>query len=77
MPHFSLSRVTYFKSDLCAQTYIDTLNIYVHFLSFSQGFKTDKVIITGDFNIHVEVENNSLFSTFIPLLDSIGFCRRC
>ena len=30
---------------------------------------TDKIIIEGGFNIHVDVENNSLGETFLSLLD--------
>ena len=29
------------------------------------GLKTDKVIIVGDFNIHVDVENDSLGTVFL------------
>ena len=35
--------------------------------------KTDKIIIVGDFNIHVDVENDSLSAAFTSLLDSTGF----
>ncbi len=54
---------------------------YSEFLSESSEFlsnlvlETDKVIIVGDFNIHVDVDNDSLGSAFISLLDSIGFCQ--
>ncbi len=37
--------------------------------------KTDKVIIVGNFNIHVDVDNDSLGSAFISLLDSICFSQ--
>ena len=37
--------------------------------------KTDKVIIVGDFNIHVYVENDSLGTAFLSQLDSFGFCQ--
>ena len=37
--------------------------------------KSDKVIIVGDFNIHVDVDNDSLSNEFISLIDSIGFCQ--
>ena len=34
---------------------------------------TDKVIVVGDFNIHVDVENDSL--KLNSILDSIGFSQ--
>ena len=36
---------------------------------------TDKVIVVGDFNIHVDVENDSLNIKFDSILDSIGFSQ--
>ncbi|KAM7366739.1 hypothetical protein PAMP_014689 [Pampus punctatissimus] len=47
------------------------------FAEFASGLivKTDKVIIVGDFNIHVDNHNHSLSTAFISLLDSIGFCQ--
>ncbi len=33
---------------------------------------TDKVLIVGDFNIHVDNENNALGSAFLDILNSIG-----
>ncbi|XP_075941538.1 uncharacterized protein LOC142943729, partial [Anarhichas minor] len=54
--------------------YSEFLSEFSQFLS-SLVLKTDKVIIVGDFNIHVDVENNSLSTAFISLLDSIGFCQ--
>ena len=36
---------------------------------------TDKVIVVGDFNIHVDVENDSLNINFNSVLDSIGFSQ--
>ena len=36
---------------------------------------TDKVIVVGDFNIHVDVENDSLNINFNSILDSIGFSQ--
>jgi len=47
---------------------------YSEFIS-SLVLKTDKVIIVGDFNIHVDVDNDCLSATFISLLDSIDFCQ--
>ena len=37
--------------------------------------KTDKIIIVGDFNIHVDNNNDSLSVAFISVLDSIGFSQ--
>ncbi|KAK2873784.1 hypothetical protein Q8A73_024409, partial [Channa argus] len=36
---------------------------------------TDKVIIVGDFNIHVDADSNCLSTAFNSLLDSIGFSQ--
>ena len=38
--------------------------------------QTDKVIIVGDFKIHVDVESDSLSSSFITLIDTVGFSQR-
>ena len=54
--------------------YTDFLAEFSEFLS-SLVLKTDKIIIVGDFNIHVDVENDSLCSAFISLIESIGFCQ--
>ena len=37
--------------------------------------KTNKIIIVGDFNIHVDNNNDSLSVAFISVLDSIGFSQ--
>ncbi|KAF7226666.1 alpha-induced protein 8-like protein 2 B, partial [Nothobranchius furzeri] len=37
---------------------------------------TDKVIVVGDFNIHVDIENDCLNVAFSNILDSIGFTQR-
>ena len=55
--------------------YSEFLCEFSEFLS-SLVLKTDKVIIVGDFNIHVDVENDSLSAAFISLLDSIGFSQK-
>ena len=34
---------------------------------------TDKVIVVGDFKIHIDVDNDSLNVNFNSILDSIGF----
>uniref|UniRef100_A0A8P4KLV1 Reverse transcriptase domain-containing protein n=1 Tax=Dicentrarchus labrax TaxID=13489 RepID=A0A8P4KLV1_DICLA len=52
--------------------YSDFISEFSEFLS-SLVLKSDKVIIVGDFNIHVDVNNDSLSNAFISLLDSIGF----
>ena len=36
---------------------------------------TDKVIVVGDFNFHVDVENDSLNINFNSILDSIEFSQ--
>ncbi|MDF4294885.1 hypothetical protein P3465_23480, partial [Vibrio parahaemolyticus] len=54
--------------------YSEFLSEFSEFLS-SLVLKSDKVIIVGDFNIHVDVDNDSLATTFISLLDSIGFSQ--
>ncbi|KAI3356198.1 hypothetical protein L3Q82_017182 [Scortum barcoo] len=40
------------------------------------SFENEKVIIVGDFNIHVDMDSDSLSTAFISLLDSIGFSQR-
>ena len=37
--------------------------------------KRYKVIIVGDFEIHVDVENNGLDTTILSLLDYFGSCQ--
>nr|XP_054587113.1 uncharacterized protein LOC129152559 [Nothobranchius furzeri] len=37
---------------------------------------TDKVIVVGDFNIHVDIEKDCLNVAFSNILDSIGFTQR-
>ena len=54
--------------------YSEFLSDFSEFLS-SLILKTDKVIIVGDFNIHVDVHNDSLSTAFVSLLDSIGFSQ--
>ncbi|XP_051248566.1 uncharacterized protein LOC127358986 [Dicentrarchus labrax] len=54
--------------------YSDFISEFSEFLS-SLVLKSDKVIIVGDFNIHVDVNNDSLSKAFISLIDSIGFCQ--
>ena len=54
--------------------YSEFLTEFSEFLS-GLVLSTDKVIIVGDFNIHVDVENDSLSSAFMSLLDSIGFSQ--
>lgn len=36
---------------------------------------TEKVLIVGDFNIHMDNENDTLRSAFLSITDSIGFCQ--
>ena len=54
--------------------YSDFISEFSEFLS-SLVLKSDKVIIVGDFNIHVNVTNDSLSSAFTSLIDSICFCQ--
>ncbi|MDF4405412.1 hypothetical protein P3471_22925, partial [Vibrio parahaemolyticus] len=54
--------------------YSEFVSEFSEFLS-SLVLKSDKVIIVGDFNIHVDVDNDSLATVFISLLDSIGFSQ--
>ena len=54
---------------------------YTEFLSQFSDFlsdlvlSSDKVIIVGDFNIHVDVNSDSLTTAFNSILDSIGFSQ--
>ena len=54
--------------------YSEFLSEFSEFLS-GLVLSTDKVIIVGDFNIHVDVDDDSLSTAFISLLDSIGFSQ--
>lgn len=56
--------------------------LQVHILNFLSKFseviswlvlKTDKVIITGDFDVHVDINSDSFSTAFMSLLDSVGF----
>ena len=55
--------------------YSEFISEFSEFIS-SLVLKTDKVIIVGDFNIDVDVDNDCLSAAFISLLDSVGFCQR-
>lgn len=37
--------------------------------------QSDKLIIVGDFNIHVDADNDRLSTAFLSLLDSVGFSQ--
>ena len=52
--------------------YSEFLSEFSEFLS-ALVLKTDKVIIVGDINIHVDIENEN--TEFLSLLDSLGFCQ--
>ncbi|XP_065815183.1 uncharacterized protein, partial [Labrus bergylta] len=54
--------------------YSEFLSEFAEFLSDSV-LNSDKIIVVGDFNIHVDVDNNSLSTAFMSLLDSIGFTQ--
>uniref|UniRef100_A0A8D0CS33 Reverse transcriptase domain-containing protein n=3 Tax=Sander lucioperca TaxID=283035 RepID=A0A8D0CS33_SANLU len=54
--------------------YSEFLSEFSEFLS-CVVLKSDKVLIVGDFNIHVDVDSNSLSTAFNSLLDSIGFSQ--
>ena len=54
---------------------------YTIFLSEFSDFlanlvvNTEKILILGDFNIHMDNENDSLRSAFLSITDSIGFSQ--
>ncbi|XP_078019129.1 uncharacterized protein LOC144458973, partial [Epinephelus lanceolatus] len=54
--------------------YSEFVSEFSEFLS-SLVLKSDKFITVGDFNIYVDVDNDSLATVFISLLDSIGFSQ--
>ena len=54
--------------------YSEFLSEFSEFLS-QLVLSTDKVIVVGDFIIHVNVENDSLNIHFNSILDSIGFSQ--
>ncbi|CAJ1053038.1 RNA-directed DNA polymerase from mobile element jockey [Xyrichtys novacula] len=54
--------------------YSEFLSEFSEFLS-ELVLLADKVIVVGDFNIHIDVENDSLSISFRSLLDSIGFTQ--
>uniref|UniRef100_A0AAQ6IH18 Reverse transcriptase domain-containing protein n=1 Tax=Anabas testudineus TaxID=64144 RepID=A0AAQ6IH18_ANATE len=54
--------------------YSEFLTEFSEFLS-DLVLSADKVIIVGDFNIHVDVDDNCLNTAFNSLLDSIGFTQ--
>lgn len=54
--------------------YSEFLSKFLEFLS-SLVLKSDNVIITGDFDNHVNVANDSLTTAFNSLLETIGFCQ--
>lgn len=55
--------------------YSEFLEEFPDFLS-NLAMKSDKVIIVGDFNIHVDVDDDCLATAFKSLLYSIGFSQR-
>ena len=64
----------------CTVSVAAVLNFYVNSQSFfyflsNLVLSTDKVIVVGDFNIHVDVDNNSFSVAFISLIDWIGFSQ--
>ncbi|XP_051806672.1 uncharacterized protein LOC127534728 [Acanthochromis polyacanthus] len=54
--------------------YSEFLSQFSDFLS-ELVLSSDKVIIVGDFNIHVDIDSDSLTTAFNSLLDSIGFSQ--
>jgi len=55
--------------------YSEFVSEFSEFPVSSLVLKSDKVIIAGDFNIHADIDNDSLATAFISLLDSIGFSQ--
>ncbi|XP_053300289.1 uncharacterized protein LOC128459207 [Pleuronectes platessa] len=56
------------------RAYTEFLKEFPEFLS-NLVLKTDKIIIVGDFNIHVDNNKDCLSVAFISILDSIGFSQ--
>ena len=54
-----------------AGAYLEFLSEFSDFLS-GLLISTDKVIIVGDFNIHMDVDSDSLKLAFNSLLESLG-----
>ncbi len=55
------------------QTLLKNLQIFLSELVLA----ADKVLIVGDFNIHVDNEKDALGSAFLDILNSIGVTHSC
>ena len=55
-------------------TYTEFLSEFSEFLK-GLDVKKNKVIIVGDVNNHVDVENDSLGTAFLSQLESFSFCQ--
>ena len=54
--------------------YTEFLNEFSDFLS-NLVLNWERIVIVGDFNIHVDNDNDSLSKAFAALLDGIGFTQ--
>lgn len=54
--------------------YSEFLSEFSEFIS-NLVLSTDKILIVGDFNIHVDKDSDSLSSAFRSLIDSVGFIQ--
>ncbi len=54
----------------------DFITAFADFLS-ELVLAADKVLIVGDFNIHVDNEKDALGSAFINILNSMGLDNKC
>ena len=65
---------SYFNSQRPPGPYTTFLSEFADFLA-NLVINTDKILIVGDFNIHMDNKNDSLRSAFLSITDSIGFSQ--